>query len=123
MRPNSGGRSNRSSDAGNHPKNRSLNSQYSTLRPKANVVTARYRPRRRSAGMPTAKAATAPTRPPSASPSVRSRFQRRVNVALTAAPRPTMPIWPSEIWPAHPVSTTSDIPMTANTIRAVPLMT
>ena len=50
-------------------------------------------------------------------------LQRDVNVALTAAPSPTIAICPSEICPAHPVRTTSEMPMMAKAISAVPLMT
>ena len=51
-----------------------------------------------------------------------SMFQVIVHLALTAAPIATNAIWPREIWPAHPDSTTSDNPITANTAMAVALM-
>ena len=51
-----------------------------------------------------------------------SMLQVIVALPLTAAPIATNAIWPSEICPAQPDSTTSDSPITANTTTAVALM-
>ena len=107
---------------GTQSKNCRLRNHELTARANTRVVTARYSPRRRNAGNPTTNAAAAPAAPPASSARVMSAFQFSVHFALTAAPMATNAIWPSEIWPAQPESTTSDRPITANTTTAVALM-
>ena len=57
----------------------------------ASVVTARYRPRRRSAGSPTTRRRRAPARPISGMASARSRCQSVADLAPSAAPMATKP--------------------------------
>ncbi len=49
--------------------------------------------------------------------------QRLVTYADVAAPIAKNATWPSEIWPAHPVSTTSETQASAKAITALALMT
>ncbi len=72
------------------------------------MVTARYRPGRRRAGSPTTTATTAPADPASSNARLRSNPQVEVATAPTAPPTATNDICPSDTWPAHPVSTTTD---------------
>ena len=92
----------------------------------ANVLTARSRPRTRSAPTPMSAARPAVSERGdhdgeqeravardrgAATP--RSRFMPRVSAAATSAPNPANAICPSDSWPAHPVRTVSESPQIA----------
>jgi hypothetical protein len=91
-----------------HWKYRGSNSSDRTATAKANVVTARNRPRIRSAGRPTttAKAAVKATASGTASQNVRPTLA--VRAPAVTAPTATKANWPRLTWPAQPVSTTSE---------------
>ena len=92
----------------------------------ANVLTASSRPRTRSA--PTPMSAARPAEANAAITMERRNGMRRevevharpgrgscprVSAAATRAPNPAKAIWPSDSWPAHPVSTISESPQIA----------
>ena len=78
---------------------------------KASVVTARNRPRTRSAGRPMRSSATTPpATPATSSDRNRSASGLLTRLAATTAPTPTMANCPRLMWPPQPVSTTSDRP-------------
>ena len=79
--------------------------------PKARVLTARYRPRTRRAGSPTSTATTAVTAP--AKGIRRTSGTLAPRWAAIRAPTATRPNWPSDTWPAQPVSTVRDRAITA----------
>ncbi|CAB5065737.1 unannotated protein [freshwater metagenome] len=76
-------------------------------------MTARYRPRRRSAGSPTSTATKAPITPATTIEVSGSQPCSTVAQAPTEAPTPTKAICPSDTCPAQPVSTTTDRPIIA----------
>jgi hypothetical protein len=78
---------------------------------KARVLTARYRPRTRSAGRPTTTAITAVTAPANGMRRISGTLAPRW--AAIRAPQATSPNCPSDTWPAQPVSTVRDRAMTA----------
>jgi hypothetical protein len=89
-------------------KYRRSNSSDRTATAKANVVTARNRPRIRRAGNPTttAKPAVKTVATGTASQKVRPAFD--VRAPAMTAPTATKANWPRLTWPAQPVSTTRD---------------
>jgi hypothetical protein len=110
-RPSRGGRSTR--ELGTQSKNRGLSSHEVVAMAAARVTTASSSPRNRNAGKPISTAATAPATPATGMASSRSRFQSRVALAPTAAPMANSATCPSDTWPAHPVSTTTEQPRSA----------
>ena len=103
------------------------NSHVAEATAKARVVTARNRPRTRSAGTPTITATTTPsavaTTMASAHGSCSDRSNRSkgtgmslpwVSPSTVSPPRPTKAYWPSDSWPAQPVSTVIDSTTMAN---------
>ena len=72
----------------------------------ARVVTARKSPGMRNAGRPTRMATTAVTAPPYSMTTGSGSDVPRCTA--TSVPTATSPNWPSETWPAQPVSMVSD---------------
>ena len=74
----------------------------------AKVTMAYWMPRIRSAGTPTATPTTVVTATATTGPSGKGRPQSDVAVARVNAATPANESWASEIWPANPVTTTTD---------------
>ena len=76
------------------------------------MLTARKRPRTRSAGSPMSMATTAVTAPPKRQQE-RQRHAEFPRWAAMSEPTATRPNWPRDTWPAQPVRTVRDRAMTA----------
>ena len=103
------------------------NSHVAEATANARVVTARNRPRTRSAGSPTITAATTPTAVATNMAKAHGRSSDRsnrskgtgmslpwVSPSTVSPPSPTKANWPSDSWPAQPVSTVMDSTTIAN---------
>jgi hypothetical protein len=76
---------------------------------KASVVTARNRPRMRSAGRPRTSATRAATTiPPTMARTISTSYRPKRSVVV-APPNPASAHCPREMWPARPVSTYSEM--------------
>ena len=94
MRPNSAGRAKEPS--GIQSSALLENTHSDAASDTASVVTARYNPRRRSAGRPTSTATRAPTGPAMTIDTNGSQPRSTVHHAPIAPPAPTKTIWPSD---------------------------
>ena len=104
--------------SGSTPSQRWLTSQFSTNTANASVVTARYRPGMRSAGIPMTSATAAPTSTPNATATPHGTLWRPnqpspTRRTVTSPPIAEKPNWPSESCPAHPLRIVSEHPAIA----------
>ena len=97
-----------------------LNNTFWTACAKPNVITARLTPRVRNAGRAKSRPTSVAARTPPANASGNGHDCELLNRPATSAPMPANANWPNEIWPAHPMSTTSESATVAQT-RVAPI--